>query len=237
VSRSTHREITGSDWRVWPEELRRSGWSKLFGLPPSVPLRLQVDVGCGDGAFLIELARRNPELTFVGVEHSFKRVLKLARRLSRSQLRNLRLLGVDAAWAIREAFEEDSVETFWINFPDPWPKRRHRRRRLIEPGLVAELARRLAVGGSLHVATDDPDYAAAIGSALAGEPRLQNALAPAAHAFERPDLPPTTYQRAWFAQRRRCFFFEHRCVKSASAGRPIHPIVARRAGRLAAVAS
>ncbi len=217
MPRTTHREVTGSDWRVWPEELRRSGWSQLFGLPPSAPLRLHVDIGCGDGAFLSELARRDPDRVVVGVERSFKRVLKLARRLSHSDLRNVRLLGVEAAWAVREAFEDGSVETFWINFPDPWPKRRHRRRRLIEPGFVAALSRRLMAGGSLRVATDDPDYAAAIRAALEGEPRLENALAPAAHAHERPGVPPTTYERAWLAQRRRCFFFEHRRAKTVAA--------------------
>jgi len=175
VSRTIDREITGNDRRVWPQEVRRSGWSKLFGLPAAAPLRLHVDVGFGDGKFLTELARRDPGRAVVGVDLSFIRVLKLARRLSRFDLRNVRLLGVDAAWAVREAFEDASVESFWINFPDPWPKRRHRHRRLVEPAFVGELARRLMVGGSLHVATDHSDYAAAIQSALEGEPLLENA--------------------------------------------------------------
>jgi tRNA (guanine-N7-)-methyltransferase len=161
VSRTIDREVAGNDRRVWPQEVRRSGWSKLFGFPAAAPLRLHVDVGFGNGEFLTELARRDPGRAVVGVELSFKRVLKLARRLSRSDLRNVRLLGVDAAWAVREAFEEESVESFWINFPDPWPKRRHRRRRLIEPAFIRELSRRLMTGGSLHVAPDHPDYAAA----------------------------------------------------------------------------
>jgi tRNA (guanine-N7-)-methyltransferase len=229
VSRTIHPEITGNDRRVWPQEVRRSGWSKLFGLPAAAPLRLHVDVGFGDGAFLTELARRDPGMAVVGVEHSFRRVLKVARRLSRSDLRNVRLLGVDAAWAVREAFEEESVESFWINFPDPWPKRRHQRRRLIEPVFVGELSRRLTIGGSLHVATDDPDYAAAIRSALEGEsllegePLLENSEAPAPHLHERCDWLPTTYQRESVAQRRPCFFFQRRRVKSVAASRSDQP--------------
>jgi tRNA (guanine-N7-)-methyltransferase len=219
VSRTIHREIAGNDWRVWPQQVRRSGWAKLFGLSADAPLRLQVDVGFGDGEFLTELARRDPGKAFVGIELSFKRVLKVAQRLSRSDLRNVRLLGVDAAWAVREAFQDESIESFWINFPDPWPKRRHRRRRIVEPAFVGELARRLMVGGSLHVATDAPDYAAAIRSALEGEPLLENTQAPASHLCERPDLPPTAHQREWFAQRRPCFFFEHRRVKQLAVSR------------------
>jgi tRNA (guanine-N7-)-methyltransferase len=219
VSRTIDREITGNDRRVWPQEVRRSGWSKLFGLPAAAPLRLHVDVGFGDGKFLTELARRDPGRAVVGVDLSFIRVLKLARRLSRFDLRNVRLLGVDAAWAVREAFEDASVESFWINFPDPWPKRRHRYRRLVEPAFVGELARRLMVGGSLHVATDHSDYAAAIQSALEGEPLLENAQAPAPHLRERRELPATAYQRESAAQRRPCFFFRHRRVKTIAASR------------------
>jgi tRNA (guanine-N7-)-methyltransferase len=220
VSRTIHREITGNDWRVWPEEVRRSPWSTLFGLPAAAPLRLHVDIGFGNGDFMTELARRDPGKAVVGIELSFKRVLKVARRLSRSDLRNLRLLGVDAAWAVREAFEDESVESFWVNFPDPWPKRRHRRRRFVEPGFVAELARRLMVGGSLHVATDDPEYAAAIRVALDGEPLLENVRALTAHRDQRRELPPTAFERVWIAQDRPCFFFEHRRVKAIEASRP-----------------
>ena len=222
MSRTIQREIPGNDCRVWPEEVRRSGWSKLFGLPV-VTLRLHVDIGFGNGEFLTELARRDPGRAVVGIELSFKRVLKVARRLSHSDLRNVRLLGVDAAWAVREAFEDESVESFWINFPDPWPKRRHRCRRFVEPAFVAELSRRLMIGGSLHVATDDPEYATAIRTALAGEPLLENAPALTAHQGEQRAFPPTAFERVWTAKRRRCFFFEHRRVKTIAASRPARP--------------
>jgi len=174
---------------------------------------MHVDIGFGDGAFLTELARQDPGRAVVGVELSFKRVLKVAQRLSRSDLRNVRLLGVDAAWAVREAFEDESVESCWINFPDPWPKRCHQRRRLIEPGFVGELSRRLRVGGSLYVVTDSPDYAVAIRSALDGASLLEMAEAPPAHFGVRRELPPTTFQRVWAAQGRPCFFFHRHRVK------------------------
>jgi tRNA (guanine-N7-)-methyltransferase len=223
VSRTIRREIAENDPRVWPQEVCRSGWSKLFGLPAADPLRLHVDIGFGNGDFLTELAHRDPGRTVVGVELSFKRVLKVARRLSCSDLRNVRLLGVDAAWAVREAFEDASVETFWINFPDPWPKRRHQRRRFVEPGFIGELSRRLKTGGSLHIATDDPDYAAAIRFALEGERLLENTQAADSHPSDRRELPPTAFEREWAAQRRACFFFQYRRVKTIAASRSGQP--------------
>ncbi len=97
------------------------------------------------------------------------------------------------------------------------------RKRFVEPGFVAELSRRLMVGGSLHIATDDPEYAAAIRTALDGEPLLENAPALTAHPGERREFPPTAFQREWIAQRRPCFFFEHRRVKTIAASRPARP--------------
>ena len=223
MSRTIPREIEGADWRVWPEQARRLGWAKLFGIAAGAPLRLNVDIGFGRGEFLTELARQDPGKAVVGVESSSKRVLKLARRLSRTELRNIRLFGVEAGWAVREAFAEDSVECFWVNFPDPWPKRRHERRRLVQPDFVHELSRRLMAGGSLHVATDDRNYAAAIRSALECESLLENAHAPDPHRSERPDTLPTTYQLAWAAEGRSCFFFHYRRPKVIAARRPVEP--------------
>ena len=220
MSRTIPREVVGADWRVSPEQIRRSGWASLFDLPVEAPLRLHVDIGFGGGEFLTELALRNPDTAFVGIEISFKRVLKLARRLARSELRNIRLVGIDAAWVVREAFQDDSVSVFWINFPDPWPRRRHQPRRLIEPRFARQLAQKLAFGGSLHVATDHPDYAETIGSVLAGERLLENLSAPAPHRSERPDTLPTTYQRAWDTQGSSCRFFHYRRVEPSVIRRP-----------------
>jgi len=219
VSRTIRREIVGNDWRVWPEQVRCSGWPTLFGVSSDAALRLHVDIGFGDGAFLTELARRDSGRSVVGIELSFKRVLKVAQRLARSDLRNVRLLGVDAAWAVREAFSDESVESFWINFPDPWPKRCHERRRLVEPGFVREICRRLMVGGSLHIATDAPDYAVAIRSALDAEPLLEFVETPIAQVGERRGLPPTRFQREWVSKGRSCFFFHCRRAKAIAASR------------------
>ena len=219
MSRTIPRDVEGPDWRVWPEEIRRLGWAKLFGLSADTRLRLNVDIGFGNGKFLMETARRDPEGAYLGVEHSFKRVLKVARSLARSKIRNVRLVGIEAEWVVAEALEDESVATVWINFPDPWPRRRHQRRRLVEPRLVRMLSHRLMMGGCLRVATDDVPYAEAIRSVLVGEPLLENVYAPASHRGERPDAVPTTFQREWAAQGRTCFFFQYRRCAAARIGR------------------
>jgi tRNA (guanine-N7-)-methyltransferase len=110
---------------------------------------------------------------------------------------------------VRELLPEGSVRTFWINFPDPWPKLRHRRRRLVEPGFVRELALRLVRGGELQVATDDPDYAEQIDAALAGEPLLENALG-APYLRDVPGRRATAYELEWRAEGRSLHFWTYR---------------------------
>jgi len=209
-SRSVAREIPGVDWRLWPGELAQPDWTEIFAAPSDPPLRIHVDIGFGRGEFLTELARREPDAGFIGIERDFERVLKFARQLSRMPIRNIRLIGSAAEWAVREAFADASVTSFWINFPDPWPKRDHRRRRLIAPRFVAELARKLAPGGGLYVATDDADYAAAIDAVLSRVRGLYNAHSPDRFRNRRSAPHTTRFEQQWTQGGRQCFYFQYR---------------------------
>jgi len=209
MSRTVRREVEGHDWRLWPGQVAGADWTKVFGVPAGAPLRLHVDVGFGGGEFLIGLAERYPDQACVGIELGFDRVLKLAHRLARTSIQNVRLIGTAAEWAVREAFEDGSVESFWINFPDPWPKRHHRRRRLITPRFVRDLGRKLSPTGSLHVATDDPDYARAIDAVLRDARGLRNVHAPDPCRHERSALTETAFEREWRGRGLRCFYFHY----------------------------
>jgi tRNA G46 methylase TrmB len=98
---------------------------------------------------------------------------------------------------------------FWINVPDPWPKKRHHRRRLLQPAFVAALARRLVPGGELHAATDHAEYAEQMHAVLSAEPRLENALA-APFVAEMPGRLCTAYEAMWRAEGRPLHFFSYR---------------------------
>jgi tRNA (guanine-N7-)-methyltransferase len=102
-----------------------------------------------------------------------------------------------------------SVSQFWINFPDPWPKKRHAKRRLIQPAFAALLARRLVPGGSLDVATDHEGYAVWIDEVLSAEPRLENVFAPDRFRREVQGRSPTAYEREWRALGRDLHFFRY----------------------------
>jgi tRNA (guanine-N7-)-methyltransferase len=210
MSRKLKFDIPGIDWRVRPDELREVGLEGLYAPELAPPLRLVVDVGFGRGEFLMELARENPTTAFLGIEYSFKRVLKMARRLARSDLVNVRLIEATAELVVGEQLPLASVDCFWINFPDPWPKKRHHRRRLIQPGFVRALARRLVAGGELHIATDHVGYAEWIEEVLAGEPGLENAFAPERFRQRVNDRPSTAYELEWRAKGHSFRFFSYR---------------------------
>ena len=213
MSRRLKRDIPGRDFRVTPDDVRAKGWPALFAgdvaLRDDGALAMVLEIGFGRGEFLIELARRAPDVAHVGVELAAKRVLKQARRLAKDVLRNVRLVhgrGEDAL----ALFEPASLAAVWINFPDPWPKKRHHRRRLVQPALVAAVADRLAPGGLLHVATDDVPYAEHVDAVLAAEPLLANDFAPDRWLADVPGRMPTAYERAWRAEGRSLHFWAYR---------------------------
>jgi tRNA (guanine-N7-)-methyltransferase len=117
---------------------------------------LHVDLGCGDGSFLCEMARQFPNRNFLGIERLTKRVDKVRRRAEK--IENVRVLRADTLFAVRDLLPESSVEAFYLLFPDPWPKRRHQFRRIFTRQFLDAIAIALEREGILRIATDQIDY-------------------------------------------------------------------------------
>jgi tRNA (guanine-N7-)-methyltransferase len=126
--------------------------AELFGR--SAPLH--VDLGCGDGSFLCEMSQQFPKTNFLGIERLTKRVEKVRRKAEK--IENVRVLRADSLFAVRYLLPESSVETFYLLFPDPWPKRRHQLRRIFTRDFLDAIADALKQHGVLRVATDQLDY-------------------------------------------------------------------------------
>jgi tRNA (guanine-N7-)-methyltransferase len=152
---------------------------------------LQVDLGCGDGSFLCELAQRQPEKNLIGVDRLVGRVAKARRKAA--ALENVRVLNVETSYTVRYLLSEGSVETFYLLFPDPWPKRRHHRRRIVTKDFLESTHRALEDGGSLLIATDQLDYFEQI-RALA-ESYSEFAIVDVNASPTRTDLPLTKFER------------------------------------------
>jgi tRNA (guanine-N7-)-methyltransferase len=137
-----------------PDILRPLDFSAVFGDGNPVELEL----GSGDGSFLREYAARHPERNFLGVERLLGRLRKLDRQSRRMGLCNLRGLRLEATYLLGWMISPGALSAIHVYFPDPWPKKRHLRRRLINEAFPPLAARALAPGGMVFLRTDDADY-------------------------------------------------------------------------------
>ncbi len=144
-------------------------WSAVFGNGRPVEL----EVGFGKGGFLVAAAQAEPLVNFVGIEIERALVLYVAGRLVRRRLGNVRLIHGDARQIVARHLPPDSLQAIHVYFPDPWWKRRHRKRRLFTPEFAQGCVRALKPQGRLQVATDVEEYFTEILSLLHGIPALK----------------------------------------------------------------
>ena len=157
----------------------------LFGrVAPTV-----LEIGFGMGETTAMIAQALPETDFLGIEVHTPGVGALLRLIEESALTNVRIVQHDAVEVVRNMIAAESLAGIHIFFPDPWPKKRHHKRRLIQPAFVAMLASRLRPAGYLHLATDWEEYAQQMLEVLAAEPLLRNT---AAGFAPRPGYRPLT---------------------------------------------
>ncbi len=142
-------------------------------LPPEAPEAPRlVEIGFGNGDFLVHLARRRPDAVVYGLEVSATCVEKALSRTLRAGVANLRLLCGDARFLLRECFDDGAVERVYMSFPCPWPKERHARRRVTAEGFSSTIAAVLQIGGVFELATDEAWYADEVQQVLGDHPAL-----------------------------------------------------------------
>ncbi len=150
------------------DALRDFSWKRLFGRDRPV----EVEIGCGKGGFLLRRSAALPETNFLGIEWASEFYRFAIDRMRRRGAANVRILRADAARFIREVCPRDSLTALHIYHPDPWPKRRHNRRRLIQPEFIAAATACLVPGGRLAVQTDHAEYFEVIAELLRAAPGL-----------------------------------------------------------------
>jgi tRNA (guanine-N7-)-methyltransferase len=119
---------------------------------------LEVDLGCGDGSFLMEMASHHPERDFLGVERLLGRVRKVCRKMTRRRLENARVLRLESRYVVEWLLPEAAVSRLHLLCPDPWPKLRHHRRRLVQVEFLAAVRLALVPGGEFLFMTDHEEY-------------------------------------------------------------------------------
>lgn len=140
------------------------------------PLRqpLHVDLGCGKGRFLLASAAAHPDVNYLGIERMLRRIRAVEGKIRRKGLPNVRLLRMEARYAMTYLVPASSVSVCYVFFPDPWPKQRHHDHRLFGAEFLDALNRTLTGGGVVHVATDHRDYYEECVSQFRRDPRFED---------------------------------------------------------------
>ncbi len=180
---------------LWPE----------FGLEPQGPMGFPavfgreapvvLEIGFGDGESLAAMAAADPQTDFLGIEVHRPGVGHLLMRIEEAGLENLRVMDRDAVEVLRENIPDASLARVQILFPDPWPKKRHHKRRLVQPPFVALLARKLVHGGVLHLATDWAHYAEHMLEVVGAESAFRNRAGEGRYSDRPAYRPETKFER------------------------------------------
>jgi tRNA (guanine-N7-)-methyltransferase len=174
-----------------PSIVERIDLEKIFPKPQP----LEVELGCGDASFLVEHARRNPERNFIGVERLLGRISKLDRKGRHAGLTNLRGVRIESSYFLQFLLPPNSVSALHIYFPDPWPKKKHRKKRLVNEQFPKLAHAALAPGGRIFLRTDDADYFSQMTEVFGADKKFQKIETPAGLA-----KLPTDFERDFNSQ-------------------------------------
>jgi len=183
-----------------PDELAGSvDFEQIFGRKGPV----HIEIGSGKGTFLLGQARQSPQINFLGIEWANKYCRFAVDRIGRWGLTNVRIIRTDATWFLSEHVGDSSVDCFHVYFPDPWPKKRHHKRRFISAPNMSQMLRCLKVGGQIRIATDHADYFKQIEQVVQSYSQSFEAIefTPAADA-EEGELTGTNYERKYIKDKR-----------------------------------
>ncbi len=156
---------------------------------------LEIDLGCGDGTLLTGLAEKFPERNFLGIERLLGRVRSACGKAARKKLPNVRILRIESTYAVQHLLPSKSIDVVHLLFPDPWPKKRHHRRRIVTGDFLTAVHRILLPGGRLRIATDQADYFETIRELVSVSAFREEA------ADEQETFPLTTFEKYFVAER------------------------------------
>ena len=163
-------------------------WLEIFGRTGPV----EIEIGIGKGRFLLAAAAARPDVLHLGVEWANEYLRIAETRAAKRGLDNVRFVRVDAKLLVARAIPERSLRAYYVFYPDPWPKKRHHKRRFFDPPTIERVAATLEPGGHLHVATDHAEYWSVIEPLLDGSPLFARLPQFGGESFPLPTEGPLT---------------------------------------------
>ncbi|UCG25510.1 MAG: tRNA (guanosine(46)-N7)-methyltransferase TrmB [Chloroflexota bacterium] len=203
-------------------ELNRLPWPTDWAAVFARTAPLVIEVGFGNGQFLLRYARSRPQMNFLGLEIAAPSLRSTENRIRAAGLTNVRLMRARVQSALQALCEPDEIQGVIVNFPDPWPKAAHHRRRLISDSFLELLASRMAAGADLDIATDHVDYGLWIAERLQASPHFDSRIT-TPYVHEDRDRTRTKYEQKGLAAGSQCFYFKWR--RNFQPSPDNHPVV------------
>lgn len=185
---------------------RPADWASIFGNGNPIAL----EIGCGIGDFIALTAAERPETNFIAIDYYNKGCYKTCRRLDARDLMNVRVLREEARQFIAERIPKGSLSAVYINCPDPWPKKKHRKRRLVNHAFMEYLRDYLSPGADFFFATDFDDYGIDVAGMMTGLEGFENRLAPDLYRHELEAYHLSKYMRKFMAEGKKIYFVHYR---------------------------
>ncbi|MBI1919817.1 MAG: tRNA (guanosine(46)-N7)-methyltransferase TrmB [Geobacter sp.] len=181
-------------------------WQAIFG--NDHPLALEI--GCGIGDFIVKMAEEHSERNHIAIDFYNKGCLKTCKRVDKAGLTNVRVLRVEARKFIAERIPKESLAAVYINCPDPWPKKKHRKRRMVNRQFVEFLREYLAPGADFYFATDFDDYGIDVAQMMPEVEGFDNCQAPELYSHDIPGYHRTKYMLKFMDEGKRIYFVHYR---------------------------
>jgi len=187
----------------------RPDWAEIFG--NDHPLALEI--GCGTGHFIVEQAQSQPGINFLAIDIYNKGCLKTCSKVDAAGLTNVRVMRIEARWLLDKGLTAESLSAVYINCPDPWPKKRHRSRRLVNQDFLMTLAHYLTPGADFYFSSDFDDYAEDVAEQIRDLPGYCNMLSDDWH-HSLPDYPISKYMQRFLDMGQQIYFIHYRRDKN-----------------------
>lgn len=198
--------ITSASFLPWEDTEPAPQWCDIFG--NDNPLALEI--GCGVGDFVVQMAAMHPDWNFIALDFYNKGCLKTCKRIDKAGLPNVRVLRAEARSFIKHCILPGSLRAVVINCPDPWPKLRHRKRRLVNSAFVAYLSAFMRPGADFYFATDFDDYGLDVSEFMAGQGGFENMLGSDRYRHALEGYPVSKYMRRFLDEGKPIYYVHYR---------------------------
>ncbi len=190
----------------WDENEPAPVWNDIFGNDNLLAL----EIGCGVGDFIVQMAQLHPDVNFIAIDFYNKGCIKTCKRIDKAELSNVRVLRAEARSFIGACIQPETLQKIVINCPDPWPKLRHRKRRLVNTAFVAYLSGFMKRGADFYFATDFVDYGLDVAEFMALQQGFDNQLAPDKFRHHLEEYPVSKYMRRFLEMGQPIYYIHYR---------------------------